>query len=336
MSRKKLSLLMFAAALVIAAVSCNKDDEIETLPALGGLYFNCPSFVAPKQVVRITPKGITPPEGKEVIYYWKVTPTMTAYDTTDLFVHWFSDTLQTYIVNGYAHAEGYSTASATKEVVVVRGGIDGSLTQRDILSKDPKVTVDGVDYYYKKIGGLDWFRNNLVSKTAGASYVNLEVTSDVFGNYFSYNDALAACPEGWRLPTEEDWMSLAAALDVDVQEKYQIFGNVASKLFSDTRFNGVKLLQYWPEVGDITNSSRLSMVPVGYANLGTRNDEGKYPAASFDGMFEYAVMWTADKVADKEGMAYYRYLIANQPEMLVGQGDVNTFGASVRCVRDSK
>ena len=40
MSRKKLSLLMFMAALVIAAVSCDKDDETDALPSLGGLYFN--------------------------------------------------------------------------------------------------------------------------------------------------------------------------------------------------------------------------------------------------------------------------------------------------------
>jgi hypothetical protein len=41
-------------------------------------------------------------------------------------------------------------------------------------------------------------------------------------------------------------------------------------------------------------------------------------------------------VEGEEGMAYYRYIIADRPEMLIGKGDVNTFGASVRCVRDAE
>ena len=66
------------------------------------------------------------------------------------------------------------------------------------------------------------------------------------------------------------------------------------------------------------------------------NEAGKFPGASFDGVFEYVAMWTADKVAEEEGMAYYRYMRSDQPEMLVGKGDMNTFGASVRCVRDAQ
>ena len=98
-------------------------------------------------------------------------------------------------------------------------------------------------------------------------------------------------------------------------------------------FNEIPLLEYWPIVGDVTNSSRLSLLPFGYVNLGNRDEEGKYPNAAFDGIYVYAAFRTADKV-DGEGMAYYRYMISNQPEMMVGQGDVNSFGANVRCVRD--
>ena len=66
------------------------------------------------------------------------------------------------------------------------------------------------------------------------------------------------------------------------------------------------------------------------------NSDGKFTNPSFDGVFEYVAMWTADKVNGEEGMAYYRYMISDQPEMLVGKGDMNTFGASVRCVRDAQ
>lgn len=336
MSLRKLNSLMLIAALFLAAVSCKDEEETETLPELSGLRFDCPSFVAPGQAVRMTPRGVEHPEGLPVGYAWKVTPTMSTFDTTDVYVHWFSDTLQTYTVNCYAFAEGYYSSSYSREVAVVKGGLDGSITKTGIRSSDKKITVDGVDYYYQKIGGLDWFRNNLASKSCGTPYANLDVMTDVFGRFYNYNEAMTACPDGWRLPTEDDWMSLAEAIGSPVSEKYAPFDDVASKLLVNAAFNGVSILEYWPVVGDVTNSSRLSMIPFGYANLGNMNEDGKFPGASFDGVLEYVAMWTADKVNGEEGMAYYRYMISDQPEMLVGKGDMNTFGASVRCVRDAQ
>lgn len=335
MSLKKLSTLFFIAAFVFVAASCDKDEDSTTTPSLTGLTFDCPKFVNPDHKVTLTPKGVTQPDGVNVKYYWRVTPTMTQYDTVDVFTHQFTDTLQTCTVNCYAYASGYTGASFSREVVVVKGGIDGSLKGRGINAADPKVTVDGEDYYYEKIGNLEWFRNNLSKVGQGTPYLNSNAISNVFGRYYSYNEALAACPEGWRLPTEEDWMSLAAEVGSPVAEKYSVFENVASKLFADATFNGTQILQYWPEVGEITNSSKLSLVPLGFSNLGSSDANGAYPYASFDGVFEYAVVWTADK-SDEDGMAYYRYLFHNLPDMFVGKGDVDTFGASVRCVRDAK
>lgn len=335
MSLRKLNTLFFIAAFVFAAASCNKDDDAtSTSPSLSGLRFDCPRFVNPGQTVTMTPKGVTEPDGVDVGYYWRVTPTMTHYDTVEVFTHVFADTLQTYTVNCYAYASGYVGSSYDREVVVVKAGIDGSLKGRNINATDPKVTVDGIDYYYEKIGGLDWFRNNLSKAGQGVPYLNSEAMADVLGRYYSYEEALTACPEGWRLPTEEDWMSVAAAVGSPVTEKYSTFENVASKLFADAKFNGAQILQYWPEVGDIANSSKLSLVPCGFSNLGDVNADGVYANAAFDGVFEYAVVWTADK-ADN-GKAYYRYLFHTLPDMLVGEGDVNTFGASVRCVRDAE
>lgn len=333
MSFRILKSLVFAAVVVIAAASCKK--ETESLPYLdGNLYFSCPSYVAPKQVVRMTPSGVSHPEGEKIGYYWKVSPSMTYSDTTDVFVYWFTDTLQTCTVTGYAFASGYYGSSYSQEVHVVKGGLDGSIKQTGIKSSDKKITVDGVEYYYEKIGNLEWFRNNLASDKCGTPYLNEGITSDVFGRFYTYSEALNACPEGWRLPTEEDWMALADAIGSPATEKYSTFENVTSKLLVNATFNGQTILEYWPVVGDVNNESKLSFIPFGYSNLGNRNAEGKYPDASFEGMYEYLTVWTADAVAEEEGMAYYRYLRSDLPDMLVGKGDVNSFGASVRCVRD--
>lgn len=336
MSLRKLNSLLLFAALFIAAVSCKDDDETESLPELSGMYFECPLYVAPGQEVTMIPKVVEHPEGGTVKYAWKVTPSMSSYDTLDVFVHRFSDTLQTYTVNAYAFAEGYYSSSFTREVAVVKGGLNGTITKTGIRSSDKKITVDGADYYYQKIGNLEWFRNNLVSKASGTPYVNLDVMSDVFGRYYNYDEAMTACPDGWRLPTEDDWMSLAEAIGSPAAEKYAMFDDVAAKLLANASFNGKTILEYWPVVGDVTNSSGLAMIPFGFANLGNADENGRFPGASFDGVFEYVVMWTADKVDGEADMAYYRYMRSDRPEMLVGTGDVKTFGASVRCVRDAK
>lgn len=335
MSLGKLKSIALFAVILFAAASC-KDDETETLPSLTGLYFSCPYFAGPGEAVKMTPKGVTHPEGGEVGYYWRVTPTMSYNDTTDVYVHWFSDTLKTYTVNCYAFAEGYNGDSYSRQVEVVKSGLDGSITQSGIAASDKKITVDGVDYYYVNIGGLDWFRNNLASAGSGTSYLNEDIVSDIFGRYYSYDEAVNACPEGWRLPSEEDWMALADAMGSPASGKYESFSNVAAKLMVNAYFNETALLEYWPQVGDVNNESKLSFMPFGYANLGIKDETGKYPSASFEGMKEYVAVWTSDMVEDEDGMAYFRYIITDQPEMLVGKGDVNTFGASVRCVRDAE
>ena len=50
MSLKKLNSILMVAALAVAVISC-KDEEQTTSPSLSGLYFSCPSYVAPEQVV---------------------------------------------------------------------------------------------------------------------------------------------------------------------------------------------------------------------------------------------------------------------------------------------
>ena len=320
------------AVAALLALSC-EDDESETLPSLSGLHFYGPTYVSPGQAVRFTPLGVEHPEGEEVGYYWKVTPTMTTNDTTEVYVHWFSDTLGTYNVACYAFAEGYYGTSYSKKIYVVKGGLDGSITETGIVNADPKVTVDGVDYYYTRIGSLDWFRNNLVGGT-GTSYINEDVTADIYGSFYTYDEAMTACPDGWRIPTEEDWLSLAEHLGVSDVEKYGTVEGVASKLFSTACFNGEPMLEYWPVVGDITNESKIGLLPVGYANLGEADKNGKHLSAIFEGMNEYSVVWTADVEDGDTGLAYYRYLIYDQPDMFVGKAEKNSFGASVRCVRD--
>ena len=350
MSFRKLYPILLAAAVLMAAASCKKDDDSESLPSLEGmLNFDLPAFIKPKEVLILKPKGARHPDGKIIGYYWKVTPGMTQNDTTRYengltidghesdgsFRYHFPDSLGTYTVNCYAFAEGYNSSYASIYTTVVKGGLDGSITETGISSSDKKVTVDGTSYYYTSHNGLDWFRTNLANPSHGASYSNADAMLDVFGNYYSYEEALNACPEGWRLPTDAEWAALANKLNPEANATAgEPFKGIAADLMANVKFNGTEMWEYWPTVGDITNSSALSFIPAGYANLGEKNEEGKYATATFFGVYEYSVFWTADRVEDEANMAYYRYIICDQPDIQIGKGDVNTFGANVRCVRE--
>lgn len=351
MSLRKLYPVILAAALMVSAISCKKDKETESLPSLNGmLTFNLPEFVKPNEVVILTPKNLSHPDGGIIGYYWKVTPGNTPADTSRYetgldkygkesdgsFECKFSDTLRTYTINCTAFAKGYNSSYASSVATVVEGGLDGSITGTGILSEDSRISVDGIDYYYTNINGLDWFRRNLANPLYGASYSNAEAMLDVFGNFYSYEEAMKACPEGWRLPTDAEWTAMANAINPEANavEGEPIKG-ICADLMADIRFNGTEMWEYWPSVGEITNSSRLAAIPAGYANLGEKTEDGKYPTASFFGVYEYAVFWTADKVEDNDNMAYYRYIIGDQPDLQISKGDINTFGANVRCVREN-
>lgn len=349
MSFRRLYMLFFAATALLAAASCKKDDDDATYPSLdGALRFDIPDFVEPGQVVKMTPRGVRHPEGKELGYFWKVTPGMDYSDTTRLenglspegeetdgsFTYTFSDSLGTYNVSAYAFAEGYSSEYESKYIAVVKGGVDGegSLTGTGIKPSDTKITVDGIDYYYTQIAGLDWFRHNLANPAYGVPYSNDEAMSQVFGRYYSYEEAVKACPEGWRLPTDEEWAAMAKAVNPECTVNSDgSLTDIAAALMADIKMNKITLWEYWPEVGEITNASQLAIIPCGYSNLGEMTD-GKHPNAGFAGIYEYSVFWTADKSED-DSMAKYRYIYVKEPGMALAEAHTQTFGASVRCVR---
>ena len=127
MSLRKLYPIVLAAAIVLSAASCKKDKETESLPSLEGmLTFDLPAFVQPKEVLIMKPKGLRHPDGKNIGYYWKVTPGMTKNDTTRYenglnadghesdgsFRYHFPDSLGTFTVNCYGIAKGYNSGYA--------------------------------------------------------------------------------------------------------------------------------------------------------------------------------------------------------------------------------
>jgi uncharacterized protein (TIGR02145 family) len=311
MTHLRLGSIIFAAIAALSIISCKKDKE-ETLPYLeGALKINGTAiFISAdndSRTLTLKPSGATHPEGKNIGYYWKVSPIMTKYDTTRFenglnkngqpsdgsFTYTLKDSLGTYTIYCYAYASGYNGLSAVAYTSVVRGGVQDSpeapavsITNTEIANNGTKLA--GTDYYYVSIGDLDWTANNIADKTKGTPFRGYDAMSSVFGNFYSYDEAKAVCASlpandgnAWRLPTDEDWVNMVKSITADAKEftaevhKDIYWDNtkngkpsLAARLIADGYFNGTKLWDYWPEIGLPVNTSGLAILPFGYSNLG--------------------------------------------------------------------
>mgnify|MGYP001553675913 CR=1 FL=1 len=195
--------------------------------------------------------------------------------------------------------------------------------------------VDGNEYRMVKIGEQEWMAENLnVShfrngdeipqaktdeewKKAGENgqpawcYYNNPDNGDRYGklyNWFAVNDPRGLAPEGWKIPSDEDWTRLTDFLGGE---------SVAGKEMKSTEFwadnNG--------ESGNETNESGFSGLPGGF----------RYNVGSFHDFGEYGYWWSSVEFStDLAWLRILNYL----------NGSVDSYnsskaqGLSVRCLRD--
>jgi uncharacterized protein (TIGR02145 family) len=105
---------------------------------------------------------------------------------------------------------------------------------------DPR---DGYSYAVTAIGGSQWFAENLRFKTPDSRcYEDDEANCADHGRWYRLEDALRACPAGWRVPTEDHWQRLERSLgmnQVEIEKEKGRGGPVGRRLKfgGDTGFN---------------------------------------------------------------------------------------------------
>ena len=303
---------------VATAVSCKDDDDTTvTKPYLYGLDFDLPTFARPGTVMELTPHGVYYTEGdgvKNYTYKWKVNSG--EYQEMDSFTLAVNE-VGNYVISCMASDpdENYYSTSASKTVIVIDPSLGKTLTGTEIAATDAHITdardkAGENDYFYTRIGELDWFRNNLAWTGAGLAYENADVTSYPLGRFYTWDEAMTACPDGWRLPTDAEWASL---------------GNQAGPLLCEAYLNGKKMWEYWPDVVK-SNSTRLALIPAGYA----------LPAISsptYNRLYEYAAFWTSTVSESDNRMAAYRYIYVQDSSIHSTYAEKGSLALSVRCVR---
>jgi len=175
---------------------------------------------------------------------------------------------------------------------------------------------DGKSYKTVKIGSLTWMAENLNYDNSAVAtgsidssfcYDGIPANCEKYGRLYQEYAATAVCPEGWRLPTADDWRDLTTT---------------AKSEFGDDN-GSLRAVGEWENTifGDnvtATNASGFSALPAGYrAKTGECDGEGTK-----------AYFWGEDN------MNHYAWILSNQYDMEKESMQRGYYAYAVRCVKD--
>ena len=333
----KFKAIFFTVALVsLCCVACDDEEEDDTKPYLEGtVYFEVPEFVSPGSIIESVASGAKHPESGDIGYCWKISGLMDYYDTTQYlgettcrkFRYQLPDSIGTFTLYCYAFSNGdYYPISRTQGITTV----NETSVVYPFLPGDETITDsrDGSRYRIATIGNHQWICQNVhysgTEADLGLGFRLSEIMGPIFGRYYSWNEAQEACPEGWRVPSEEEWTQDAQSLTNEKLEPLESWSGLGGHFLFYGKFNSYTLVDYWPEVV-VTNSTKFSALPFGYAT--ERTSKG-----AFKGMYDRAVYWTSSTYGENYGL--YRTITTQTGMIHPGYADKDNFLANVRCIKD--
>lgn len=170
-------------------------------------------------------------------------------------------------------------------------------------------TRDGKVYKTVKIDDQVWMGENLAFKTESGCWVydDIQDYAKTHGYLYSWEVATKACPDGWRLPSMQDWWYLSTYLGGDEQ--------------AGGRLKEIGTTSWKNPNARATNSSGFSALPSG---------------RSGDTNMEYigykAFFWT--NVDDDDATSWHASLSSSDGELSFNPADKKD-GYSVRCIQIS-
>ena len=298
---------LVAAACIMVAPSCKKTETTTTTPSLSGLALSeAVPYVEVGDLVTVTADARKVyasdySEPGELGLIWQINEEKK--DTLSLTEEHLTRSYSvsetgTYTITCYVYAKGgnYYNASASTEFKCI----------------DPSTALTGVNENATvSINGLVWQTRNLCGTESGVSYKDASCVDELFGKYYTWEEALTACPDGWHLPSADEWDTL---------------GESAEDLMAKAFF--LKEEMWTAALGQkISDLTGFSAIPTGY------QDQNR-SVEPFFGFGKYALFWTSTQSEEDDARAEMRYLIYDQKLVMEGEGDKETFALSVRCVQD--
>ncbi|MCC5924877.1 MAG: protein kinase [Crocinitomicaceae bacterium] len=186
-----------------------------------------------------------------------------------------------------------------------------------ILAENPDLFIDKRDgkiYQSVRIGNQTWMAENLAYKPSYGNYWAYDDDiSNVakYGYLYDWKTACKVCPDGWHLPSDDEWTRLAEFLGGA--------GVAGHKMKNSNGWVNSRLK------GNGSNESGFNGLPGGY-----RESEGSYQSI-YQSVLPYGVWWSSS-ISSVDG-AWNRYLDSEGGSL--GRGDgVMIAGFSIRCIKD--
>lgn len=188
---------------------------------------------------------------------------------------------------------------------------------------------DGFVYHYAKFGDTEWMLDNghyfiddatKCQKIIGPDDYNLDAYDKKYSARYGYSYTLTgakeACPEGWRVPTDEDWQKLE-----------QVYGMSAS----ETAGRGWRGNCAYAMRELSADSTTLGILMTGYYTSYTIMQTPEHRLLGCFGFY-----WTSSADETKENEYFYRKFAYNKKEVWRESTEDGHVMLFVRYCRDAK
>lgn len=180
---------------------------------------------------------------------------------------------------------------------------------------DPR---DGQRYLVRNYGSKIWMVQNLNFRTTNSKYYMDDSTKFAkdFGLLYLYDEAVDACPPGWKLPAKTDWDDL-----------FKSCGQSEEKVYASILEPGTRLWQKNFEV-KITNSNGFCIRPAGVFSLS--DGIGKFSENGW-----VSVIWS--KSENESGMNSFMFSTNSTKAFYndIHHKEKNSPFYSLRCIKDN-
>lgn len=168
--------------------------------------------------------------------------------------------------------------------------------------KDPR---DKQKYRLVKVGSLEWFGDNLNYKMEDSyCYDDDENQCMVYGRLYKWGAAKKACPDGFRLPTHEDFENLWTEAGADFNAAYLL-----------------KATYGWKGETNGNDTLKFSAMPAG----------NRFDDETYGNMNKFAFFWS--NVSEEGSNDAQVWFMTNKSMGFSFSSKPKIFGFSVRCVR---
>ena len=195
------------------------------------------------------------------------------------------------------------------------------------LSKDRDISSiftderDGQNYRWVEIGDQVWMAENINYRVEDKSwcYDNLERNCEIYGRLYNYEGAMESCPDGWHIPSDEEWKILEINLGMSRTE-------ADKRAFYRGTIEGGRLKSKGSDTWERPNNGATDDVGFNALPGGWRDGTGV-----FDQLGKWGFFWSYSQHTNM--CAWSRVLFFDDPR-IERMNLMNIWGQSVRCIKD--